>query len=53
MRFAAVLLTVLLAALAAGCGNEGKKGEFRNQDRPRRGDTKASTAHVLPSAPRA
>ncbi len=41
MRFVALLLTVLLAALAAGCGADGPKGKFKNDDRPRRGDAKS------------
>jgi predicted small lipoprotein YifL len=36
MRFVALLLTVVLAALTAGCGSDGPKGKFRNDDRPRR-----------------
>jgi hypothetical protein len=43
MRALALLLTAVLAALAVGCGSEGKKGEFRDRDKPVRG-TKAGAA---------
>jgi hypothetical protein len=40
MRALAVVL-VLLAVLAVGCSSDGKKGEFKDRDKPRRGATSA------------
>jgi hypothetical protein len=40
MRVVALLLTVLLTAFAAGCGTDGPKGKYKNEDRPQRSDPK-------------
>jgi hypothetical protein len=36
MRIVALFLTVLLTAFVAGCGTDGPKGKYKNEDRPQR-----------------